>query len=102
MSLAARPLADTTQKAIAVLAKELGIVETVRFLSQFSTGFGDYTSERDTLFRGLTMDEMLSEIRRTPRRRPNTYQASGCQEAKRSRHGARGERRVKKARSVRR
>ena len=71
MSLAARPLADTTQKAIAVLSKELGIVETVRFLSQFSTGFGDYTTERDTLFRGLTMDEILSEIRRTQRLRPN-------------------------------
>ncbi len=71
MSLAARPLADTTQKAITVLAKELGIVETVRFLSQFSTGFGDYTSERDTVFRGLTLNEMLSEIRRVQRRRPN-------------------------------
>jgi hypothetical protein len=45
-------------------------VETVRFLTQFGTGFGDYTRERDTIFRGLTMDEILSEIRRTHRRRP--------------------------------
>ena len=37
---------------------------------QFSTGFGDYTSERDTLFRGLTMDEILSEIGRAHRCRP--------------------------------
>ncbi len=29
MSVAARPLAETTHKAITVLSKELGIVETV-------------------------------------------------------------------------
>jgi hypothetical protein len=71
MTVAAKPLAETTHKAIAVLSKELGIVETVRFLTQFGTGFGDYTCERDTIFRGLTMDEILSEIRRTHRRRPS-------------------------------
>ena len=71
MSVAARPLAETTHKAIAVLSKELGIVETVRFLTQFSTGFGDYTRERDAIFRSFTMDEILSEIRRTHRHRPN-------------------------------
>lgn len=67
MNRAARPLAETTHKAIAVLSKELGIVDTVRFLTQFSTGFGDYTSERDMLFRGLTLDDIVSEIRRAPR-----------------------------------
>lgn len=71
MSVAARPLAETTHRAIAVLSRELGIVETVRFLTQFGTGFGDYTRERDALLRGLTMGEILSEIRRTPRRRPS-------------------------------
>ena len=70
MSVAARPLAETTHEAIAVLSRELGIVETVRFLTQFGTGFGDYTRERHTTFRRLTMDEILSEIRRTHRRRP--------------------------------
>lgn len=69
MSLAARPLAETTHKAIAVLAKELGIVETVRFLTQFGTGLGDYTRERNAIFRGLTMDDILSEMRPTQRRR---------------------------------
>jgi hypothetical protein len=71
MSATARPLAETTQKAIVVLSKELGIVETVRFLTQFGTGFGDYTRERDTIFRGLSMDEILAEIRRAHRRKPN-------------------------------
>jgi len=74
MSGAARPLVETTHKAIAVLSKELGIVETVRFLAQFGTGLGDYTRERDTILRGLTMDEILSEIERTHRRRPKRMQ----------------------------
>ena len=71
MSVAARPLAETTHKAITVLSKELGIVETVRFLAQFGAGFGDYTRERDTILRGLTMDEILCEIRGAQRGRPN-------------------------------
>ena len=71
MSVVARPLAETTHKAITVLSKELGIVGTARFLTQLSTGFGDYTCERDTIFRGLTMDEVLSEIRGTQRGGPN-------------------------------
>ncbi len=71
MSAAATPLTETTHRAIAVLSKELGIVETVRFLTQFGTGFGDYTRERDIILRGLTMDEILSQIRGTHQRRPN-------------------------------
>ena len=71
MSVAAKPLAETTHEAIVLLAKELGIVETVRFLTQFGTGFGDYTRERDTIFHSLTMQEILAEIRRSHRRRPN-------------------------------
>jgi hypothetical protein len=71
MSIAARPLAETTQKAIAVLSRELGIVDTVRFLTQFSAGFGNYTRDRDTLFRNLAMEDILSEIRRTRRPSPN-------------------------------
>jgi hypothetical protein len=68
MNVAAKPLAETTHKAIAVLSKELGIAETVRFLTQFSTGFGDYTRERGAILRGLTMNEILSDIRRAHRR----------------------------------
>jgi hypothetical protein len=40
---------EVTQQALAVLIKEIGVVNTVRFLNQFTTGYGDYTAERDTL-----------------------------------------------------
>jgi hypothetical protein len=40
----------------------LGIVNAVRFLRQFTVGFGDYTQERDTLFANKTLEEIISEV----------------------------------------
>ena len=44
----------------------VGVVNTVRFLNQFTTGYGDYTAERDTLFADLTLDELLAAIKQRP------------------------------------
>lgn len=57
-----KPLAQITQEAIQILYQKLGIVDTVRFLNQFTTGFGDYTAERDALFADVTLDDMLTSI----------------------------------------
>jgi hypothetical protein len=59
-----RPLAEITQTALRVLYKEIGIVNTVRFINQFTTGYGDYTQEREELFANLTMDDIVSTIKR--------------------------------------
>jgi hypothetical protein len=45
------------------LQKELGTVGATYFLRQFSTGKGDYTAERDTLLQGLTLDEIIKNVR---------------------------------------
>ena len=68
MNIQTKPLSEITQQAIELLAKEIGIVNTVRFLNQFTTGYGDYTQEREGLFKDLTLDEILSamKIRFTP------------------------------------
>ena len=66
MNIPTKPLSDITQQALAVLTKELGIADTVRFLNQFTAGYGDYTTERDALFADLTLDEILSAIRGKP------------------------------------
>ncbi len=58
------PLAEVTEHAIHVLACEIGVTNTMRFLNQFVTGSGNYTQERDLLFRDLTLDHVLSGIRR--------------------------------------
>lgn len=63
MKTATRPLNEITQEATRLLYKELGIVNTIRFLNQFTTGYGDYTKEREQLFENLSLDEIISEIK---------------------------------------
>jgi hypothetical protein len=55
MIIPTKPLNEVTQQALAVLIKELGVVNTVRFLNPFTMGYGDDTAERDTLFADLTL-----------------------------------------------
>lgn len=66
MTVHLRPLAEVTQEAIRVLSRELGVADTLRFMGQFTTGSGNYTEERDRLFEGLTLDDILAEIRALP------------------------------------
>jgi hypothetical protein len=57
-----RPLAEVNHQAIRVLTEQLGIVDALRFVGQFTTGYGNYTEERDALIGHLTLDEILSAI----------------------------------------
>ncbi len=69
MITAARPLAEINQQAIRLLYRELGIVDTVRFLKQFTPGFGNYTQEREVVFAHTSLDDIVGEIekqRKTP------------------------------------
>jgi hypothetical protein len=47
---------------IEALTKKLGPVGMVYFIQQFDRGQGDYTSERERLLSGITMEEVLSEL----------------------------------------
>jgi hypothetical protein len=59
-----KPLAVITQEAIQLLYRELGVVNTVRFLRQFTTGYGNYTEEREELFANLTPADLLNDLKR--------------------------------------
>jgi hypothetical protein len=59
-------LSEITHQAIGLIFKEMGVVNTVRFLNQFTTGYGDYTEEREDLFKGLTLEEILSAMKNVP------------------------------------
>lgn len=59
-----RPLAEVTQTAIRVLCREIGLADTMRFVGQFTVGYGDYTAERDELFKDMTLDDMIAGIKR--------------------------------------
>ncbi len=63
-----RPLIEINQQAIHLLYKELGVVDAVRFLKQFTQGYGNYTQEREVLFGKKPLDEIVNEIEK--RRKP--------------------------------
>jgi hypothetical protein len=56
-------LAEVTRRAIAVLTRELGATDTLRFVNQFTTGLGDYTAEREQLFAEDTLEQIVSDIK---------------------------------------
>lgn len=57
-----RPLIEINHQAIQLLYQELGVVDAVRFLNQFTKGYGNYTDERDSIFGGKSLDEILEDI----------------------------------------
>lgn len=60
-----KSLAEITRRGIVALTRELGSDDTVRFLSQFNkSGHGDYTAERDILFRDQTLDQLLADMKK--------------------------------------
>jgi hypothetical protein len=63
-----RPLIEINLQAINLLYKELGVVDAVPFLKQFTQGYGNYTQEREVLFANKSLDEIVSEIEK--RRKP--------------------------------
>jgi hypothetical protein len=63
MTVRIQPIADINLRANQALIGELGVVDTIRFLNQFRAGSGDYTVERESLFRDMTAIEIIAEIK---------------------------------------
>ncbi|MCI0525519.1 MAG: hypothetical protein L0Y75_09680 [Acidobacteria bacterium] len=62
MTVGIKPLAEITHEALGILFKSLGIANTMRFISQFTTGYGNYTEERRTIFADMSVDDIVAEI----------------------------------------
>ncbi len=54
---------EINKEAFEVLFKELGVSKTIRFINQFSVGKGNYTEMKDDIFKGMTVDDIVSEIK---------------------------------------
>jgi hypothetical protein len=63
MEVQMKALAEITQEATRVLCKEIGVVNTVRFINQFTIGYGNYTEERKQLFKDMSLNDIVSEIK---------------------------------------
>ncbi|MBW1700483.1 MAG: hypothetical protein JRK26_27335 [Deltaproteobacteria bacterium] len=58
-----RTISEISRRATHILFREMGIVETIRFLNQFSVGRGDYTKEREKWLGNISLDDALSQIK---------------------------------------
>ena len=65
MNIQTKSLNEITQEAIELLTRELGIVATLRFLGQFTKGYGNYTEEREALFKDMSLEQILAAIKKT-------------------------------------
>ena len=63
MNMEARPISEISRRATHILFKEMGVVDTIRFLNQFSMGQGDYTREREKWLGDISLDDAISLIR---------------------------------------
>ncbi|MEW6127650.1 MAG: hypothetical protein AB1757_11490 [Acidobacteriota bacterium] len=66
MTTEVKPLAEITHEAINVLCKNIGVANTLRFINQFTQGYGNYTDERQTLFESLSVEEIAADIASKP------------------------------------
>ena len=63
MSVSIQPMSELTNRAKQALVQELGVVDAMRFLSQFRAGNGDYTAERKQLFKGESVKSIAAGIK---------------------------------------
>jgi len=61
------------ERGLEVLTKELGCVETVYFLRQFSAGKGNWTAERKTELAGLTTADIEHDIESLRNAKPPVF-----------------------------
>ena len=71
MKTQTKPLSEINSQAIRLLSEKLGVSDTFRFVNQFTIGHGNYTAERDAMFRDVTLDDIVSAIeKKQPTHKP--------------------------------
>ena len=63
--------AQIRERGIEALAKALGPVGMARFLRQFDIGSGNYTQDREEWLRGLTVHDVVEEIKSQQKKQSN-------------------------------
>ena len=63
MTVFIEPIARLTDRARHALIAELGVIDTMRFLHQFREGSGNYTAEREQLFKEKSVKGIVADIK---------------------------------------
>ena len=58
-----KTLNDVRHEGVTVLTENLGPVDTIRFLQQFDTGHGNYTTERKRIVGKLSVADILRRMK---------------------------------------
>jgi len=58
-----RPISEISHQAIRILFEKMGVVDTLRFLNQFSVGQGDYTKDREKWLGYIFLEDAISQIK---------------------------------------
>jgi hypothetical protein len=62
MEMKEMTLIELRKKGYQVLVKELGQIDTIRFLQEMGWGSGDYTKERQNSLKNVTREEFWQDI----------------------------------------
>ena len=62
MNAEIKPMPLVNENATNILVREMGVVDTIRFLNQFSVGYGNYTEERRKIVDSMTLVDIFSGI----------------------------------------
>ncbi len=63
-------LAEIREQGIEALVNALGPIGMARFLQQFEMGGGDYTRDRETWLKDLTVQDVVTEIKAQREKEP--------------------------------
>jgi len=63
VSVHIQPIGELTNRAKNALIQELGVIDAMRFLNQFRVGSGDYTTERESLFKDESVKSIIADIK---------------------------------------
>ena len=50
------------QAGFKALTRELGATGTILFIRQFENGYGNYTEERDSILKDITLENIVASI----------------------------------------
>jgi hypothetical protein len=59
-----KPLSEVTYDALNVLVNKMGAIDTLRFIEKSYSGWGNYTEEKEELFKDYTVDDILNELKK--------------------------------------
>jgi len=62
MNAQIKSMSIINENATKILVQEIGIVDTLRFINQFSFGCGNYTEERRKIVDTISLDDILAGI----------------------------------------